>query len=61
MDGGYVMIIRIDPNNPFTVTDYDGNVLFTHSPMTDEDMDSMTLDELDALVDEAIREAKCYK
>jgi hypothetical protein len=55
------MIIKIDPNNPFTVTDYDGNVLFTHSPMTDEDIDGMTLDELDALVDEAIREAKCYK
>jgi hypothetical protein len=53
------MIIRIDPNNPFTVTDNEGKVLFTHIPISDEDLDKMTLDEQDEFIQEAIRD--CYK
>jgi hypothetical protein len=58
MDGD-VMIIRIDPKNPFIVTDNEGNVLFTHLPIDDEDLDGMTLDEQDEFIQEAIRD--CYK
>jgi hypothetical protein len=53
------MIIRIDPKNPFTVTDNAGNVLFPHLPISDEDLDKMTLDEQDDFIREAIRD--CYK
>jgi hypothetical protein len=55
------MKIIIDRNNPLEVYDEEGHLLYIHQPIDDEDLVGRTSDELDALVDEAIREAKCYK
>jgi hypothetical protein len=51
------MIIKIDPNDPFTVIDNEGKVLFTHLPIDDEELDKMTLDEQDEFIQETIRDS----
>jgi hypothetical protein len=49
LDGGSVKII-IDKNNPITVEDQDGNVLFDYQPTTIKDLENMTLDDLAAFL-----------
>lgn len=40
------MKVIIDRNNPLTVVDNCGNVLFDYQPTTVKDLEEMTLDEL---------------
>ncbi|WP_180953437.1 hypothetical protein [Bacillus sp. T33-2] len=52
------MKVIIDKNNPLTVVDQEGNVLFDWQPTTVKDLENMTLDELDAYFKGIINEAR---
>lgn len=52
------MKIIIDiKTQPLEVYDQEGHLLYTYQPIDDEDIESMTLDEQDAFIVDAIRNA----
>lgn len=51
------MKIIIDRNYPLEVYDNSGHLLYTYQPLHDEEIETMTLDEQDAYIQEAIRNA----
>jgi hypothetical protein len=51
------MKIIIDRNNPLEVYDQSGHLLYTYQPIDDADIEGMTLDEQDAFIVDAIRNA----
>lgn len=55
------MKIIVDKNNPIEVYDTEGHLLFIHQPISDEEVENMSSDELDAAIGEAIRESKSFK
>jgi hypothetical protein len=56
LDGASVKII-ISRNNPLVVEDEDGHIMYTYQPIDDQELDKMTLDEQDALIQDAIRDS----
>jgi predicted transcriptional regulator len=56
LDGASVKII-ISRNNPLVVEDEDGHIMYTYQPIDDQELDKMTLDELDACIQDAIRDS----
>jgi hypothetical protein len=53
------MKVIIDRNNPLEVYDTEGKLLYIWQPAIDTE--DLTLDEMDAVITEAIRESKTYK
>jgi hypothetical protein len=50
------MKIIVDRNEAIEIYDTEGELIFIHQPIDDEDIAGMTLDEQDAFVSEAIRD-----
>lgn len=56
MDGDGLKII-ISRNNPLVVEDEDGHIMYTYQPIDDQELETMSLDEQDAFIQDSIRDS----
>jgi hypothetical protein len=49
--------IIISRNNPLVVEDEDGHIMYTYQPIDDQELETMSLDEQDAFIEDAIRDS----